>query len=97
MQVSHKTSSQGGGVVTARWVPKVNDLTLQSRETTGQVPSTQSTLGKQTEGPARPTRGLRSQAPGCLEPADQGGSSGTSRGTISRGRSKDPTTTSALT
>ena len=71
-QVSHKPSSQGGGVVTAKWVPKVSNPTPQSGETAGQVPSTQSTLGKQTEGPARPARGLRSQAPGCLEQRTKG-------------------------
>ena len=89
-QVSRKTNSQGGGVVTARWAPKVKNPSPRSGETAGQVPSTRSTLGKQTEGPARPAQGLRSQAPGCLEPTDQGGSSGTSRGTVSRGRSPDP-------
>ena len=84
------TSSQGGGVITARWAPKVNNPTSWSGETAGQVPSTRSTLGKQTEGPAQPARGLRFRAPECLESADQGDSSGTSRGTVSRGRSPDP-------
>ena len=62
------------------------------QEVAGSGISMQSTLGRQTEGPARPARGLRSQASGCLEPADQGGSSGTSRGTAARTESR-PTTT----
>ena len=49
-QVSHKSSSQSGGVVTVRWASKVNNPTPRSGETVGQVPSTRSTLGKQTEG-----------------------------------------------